>query len=471
MRQAMDSFLDLADIVDLKEFIEGWFMDTTSIDDIKHDNMVEFIAYGFYSKELEALTVEEREEIDTFLDRVCAAFGRKAFEPGGYRRIARSLTLTLSLTNALSLERCARSFPGYNAHARFMRHTLEPVRSFHKPLIIYAFMEMIGLFNLGILWWFGFRRLSSRRIARRSRGTMSMFVRDCAPPAGKDRKKDPMVFIHGVGFGVLPYVHFLGRMLANTDRPWIVVEMRHVSMRLSIRHRSVSLQTLANDIVDQMQAVGYEKGLWCVELRTSLSLPLSSHSLAAPVCRLSHSYGTFVTAKILQLHPKAVEWLCLIDPVCCMTCHPKLTRNFVYRSYQGWPLASRRRFMDWVQLLFSRDLTIADTFCRHLNGMDVNVFAHDFPVPEGKKKHLVVLSGQDPLVPSHLVMKQFRGTAHVDVLLNERHGHGDFLFDSKYLAYLVVRIESETGSKFSFPGGPLSRCDFGLDSPFGLSDS
>lgn len=100
---------------------------------------------------------------------------------------------------------------------------------------------------------------------------MSMFVRDCAPPAGKDRKKDPMVFIHGVGFGVLPYVHFLGRMLANTDRPWIVVEMRHVSMRLSIRHRSVSLQTLANDIVDQMQAIGYEKGLWCVELRTPLS--------------------------------------------------------------------------------------------------------------------------------------------------------------------------------------------------------
>jgi hypothetical protein len=133
-----------------------------------------------------------------------------------------------------------------------------------------------------------------------------------------------------------------------------------------------------------------------------------------------------------------------------MTCHPKLTRNFVYRSYQGWPLASKKRFMDWIQLLFSRDLTIADTFCRHLNGMDVNVFTHDFPVPEGDKKHLLVLSGQDPLVPAHLVKKQFKGAAHVDTLLNERHGHGDFLFDSKYLAYLVVdlraRIDSESTS-------------------------
>ena len=143
-----------------------------------------------------------------------------------------------------------------------MRHTLEPVRSFHKPLIIYVVMELIGLFNLGILWWFGFRRLSSRRSGRTSRGTMSMFVRDCAGTNGKDLR-EPIVFIHGVGLGVLPYVHFLARLLAETNRPWIVVEMRHVSMRFSIKHRSVSLQPLANDIVDQMQAIGYEKGFWC----------------------------------------------------------------------------------------------------------------------------------------------------------------------------------------------------------------
>ncbi len=86
MRQAMDSFLDLAEIVDLKEFIEGWFMDLTSIEEIKHDNMVEFIAYGFYSKDLDSLTGEEREEIDEFMGRVCQAFKQKSFKPGGYRR-------------------------------------------------------------------------------------------------------------------------------------------------------------------------------------------------------------------------------------------------------------------------------------------------------------------------------------------------------------------------------------------------
>jgi pimeloyl-ACP methyl ester carboxylesterase len=172
---------------------------------------------------------------------------------------------------------------------------------------------------------------------------------------------------------------------------------------------------------------------------------------------LSHSYGTFVTSKILQLRPEVVDRVCLIDPVCCMTCHPKLTRNFVYRSYQGWPLASKKRFMDWIQLLFSRDLTIADTFCRQLNGMDVNVFAHDFPVPTGGKKHLLVLSGQDPLVPAHLVMKQFKEVVHVDTLLNERHGHGDFLFDSKYLAYLVVDLRTRTEAGSTKAAAPAHR--------------
>ncbi len=113
--------------------------------------------------------------------------------------------------------------------------------------------------------------------------------------------------------------------------------------------------------------------------------------------------------------------------------------------------------MDWIQLLFSRDLTVADTFCRQLNGMDVNVFAHDFPVPTGGKKHLLVLSGQDPLVPAHLVMKQFKEVVHVDTLLNERHGHGDFLFDSKYLAYLVVDLRTRTEAGSTKAAAPAHR--------------
>ena len=62
-------------------------MNLTPIEEIKHDNMVEFIAYGFYSKDLDSLTDEERGEIDEFMSNVCRAFKQKAFEPGGYRKL------------------------------------------------------------------------------------------------------------------------------------------------------------------------------------------------------------------------------------------------------------------------------------------------------------------------------------------------------------------------------------------------
>ena len=60
---------------------------------------------------------------------------------------------------------------------------------------------------------------------------MSMFVRDCVGTDGKGGK-EPLVFIHGVGLGVLPYVQFLARMLTSTSRPWIVVEIQLCELRL-----------------------------------------------------------------------------------------------------------------------------------------------------------------------------------------------------------------------------------------------
>lgn len=255
MRQAMDEFLGLAGVIDFHDFLEGWFLNLTKIDDIKHENMVEFIAYGFYSKRLDMLTDEERVEIEEFLQRVVKAFKQKGF------------------------------VPGYNPDAKFMGHTLEPIRTFHKPLILYAFMEVIGLANLGVLWWLGFKRLhGSGRISRRN---MSMFIRKGRRESNKLAKslsstQYPLVFIHGVGFGVLPYVHFLSKVLSNIDRPCIVVEMRHVAMRLSLNHRSTSLDVLANDIVDQMQAIGFEKGFFlshsvCIRL-TLARAPRPSHA-------------------------------------------------------------------------------------------------------------------------------------------------------------------------------------------------
>lgn len=52
--------------------------------------------------------------------------------------------------------------------------------------------------------------------------------------------KTPLVFLHGVGFGVFPYLGFVRKlMLAFQGRPFILLEMRHISLRLCISSHGV----------------------------------------------------------------------------------------------------------------------------------------------------------------------------------------------------------------------------------------
>ena len=54
----------------------------------------------------------------------------------------------------------------------------------------------------------------------------------------------------------------------------------------------------------------------------------------------------------------------ILDPVCMMTCYPHLLANFIYKPppLAGRPLAERAMFL--ARHLCSRDLVIAQAFCR-----------------------------------------------------------------------------------------------------------
>ena len=54
----------------------------------------------------------------------------------------------------------------------------------------------------------------------------------------------------------------------------------------------------------------------------------------------------------------------LVDPVCLMTCYPHLLANFIYKppALAGKRLHTRLVFL--ARYLCSRDLTIAEVFCR-----------------------------------------------------------------------------------------------------------
>jgi pimeloyl-ACP methyl ester carboxylesterase len=78
---------------------------------------------------------------------------------------------------------------------------------------------------------------------------------------------------------------------------------------------------------------------------------------------IGHSFGTFVVAHMRKLFPETVLSVLLCDPVCMLTCFPKLLYNFIYRG-----VSFRELLDDPVEMarwLVARDLCIASTFCRH----------------------------------------------------------------------------------------------------------
>jgi pimeloyl-ACP methyl ester carboxylesterase len=107
-----------------------------------------------------------------------------------------------------------------------------------------------------------------------------------------------------VGLGLLPYLPLLLR-LAASGAPLLALECKHLAMRATRRLPAV------DDVVEDLAAI-------CREHRLG------------PLAVVGHSYGTLMASRLVQLHPRLVHSLALIDPVCLMMFSGHLVRNFVY---------------------------------------------------------------------------------------------------------------------------------------------
>lgn len=99
----------------------------------------------------------------------------------------------------------------------------------------------------------------------------------------------PIVFLHGVGAGLLPYLALVFS-IASLGRPMILPESKHVSMRL------MTWLPTVDDMADTTAAI------------------LQAHGVQRAVV-MGHSYGTFVASRLVLKYGCLVHSLCLMDPV------------------------------------------------------------------------------------------------------------------------------------------------------------
>eukprot|EP01024_Parvocaulis_polyphysoides_P041496 TRINITY_DN38048_c0_g1_i2.p1 TRINITY_DN38048_c0_g1~~TRINITY_DN38048_c0_g1_i2.p1 ORF type:complete len:336 (+),score=22.50 TRINITY_DN38048_c0_g1_i2:55-1008(+) len=179
------------------------------------------------------------------------------------------------------------------------------------------------------------------------------FNRDQKLPKQKNQKQQeqtPILFLHGLGAGTLPYLGFLLKIMREfPDHPLILTEMRHVAMRWTLRAKSIN--EVATDVATLFSKYGIDR----------------AHVIG-------HSYGTFVASTLVNRYSHLVESICLIDPVCMMICEPTLVANFIYKGF-GYGAS----ILDYVRFFYARDLSVAEGLCRNAYWTAIQLWPEDFP--------------------------------------------------------------------------------------------
>ncbi|KAJ3846575.1 hypothetical protein EV368DRAFT_88799 [Lentinula lateritia] len=330
----------------------GWFTSP----ELKRQNVVEWILWALFSATPETADEEWDEEIDGYVRKVEELLGMK-LEQG-----------RIDTTRALRL-------------------SVDPVKMVHRPLVWYTIVAVVDLITSTKLHLMGFRHYSnpSRIFPPRlfhifttpSPSATTHFSYWYRPH--KSLTRDPIVFIHGIGIGLHPYLPFLQDLISTTpDQGLLLIELLPVSMHIS-----------SPQLIPPRPAMLHA-------LHTTLhSLGISRAVLA------SHSYGTVIAAHLIrdQPHPPLFTSHLLIDPIPFLLHLPPVATNFLYRS--------PRQANEWQLWYFaSRDPDIAYVLGRCFFWAENVLWKEDL---DSSVKFAVVLSGRDQIVPAPLVRRYLTG--------------------------------------------------------------
>ncbi|KAK7035897.1 AB hydrolase-1 domain-containing protein [Favolaschia claudopus] len=357
------------------ENLSGWFIPPKS--EIKRDNLREWILWAMFASTPEHASPEWDEEIDQYILATEKKLGCK-LEPG--------------------------RVPGVQS----LRLSFDPIYTLHRPLIWYivriSLLHIVGIvdaFTSLCLLSLGFKHYAPRRPYVRAfppRPLLYLLSKPAAapyfpywyrPPRPSVESKNPILFLHGIGIGLYPYVPLLQEILrADSSQSMVLVEFLPVSFRMTgpMPTRWTTLEALNNILED---------------------LDISKVTLAA------HSYGTFIAGHIVSPPPDAeatddpalslgdkVSALVLVDPIPFLLHLPTVAYNFLYRPpgpYRG---------NEWQLWYFaSRDADVARVLGRCFFWEEGCIWREDlrrFGATNGRRVS-VILGGGDQIVPSEAV--------------------------------------------------------------------
>jgi pimeloyl-ACP methyl ester carboxylesterase len=362
-----------------KEWIMGWF-GGAHIEAIQRSSLEEMLASTFFNKICRHLNQEERTELEKYVEDVEKLLGHR-FTPG---RVERDVS------------------------KNYLYNYKYQVRAWYRPFLFYVLIYFI---KYSIYAYLKYRKLSFEMI-----GHIKYWHHK---PESLEKKSVPIVFFHGIGPGLLPYIKFLKRLFGK--REIFIIQLPWVGMEPF------------SDLPDHDD--------FC----DTVDVMLASH-FHDKALFVGHSYGTFVCRWMHKRHPRLFSGLVLIDPVSILIFAPYVTANFIFQTYlkdriSSGAITSRiQRLLLRISLFLTvREMGIASTVTRFVVWYDDNFFADDLPPNTS-----IVLGSKDDILPAPKIKRyldRYNSTASADrqVLVEycQDATHGGSLLISRFLDRVV----------------------------------
>lgn len=184
-------------------------------------------------------------------------------------------------------------------------------------------------------------------------------------------KITPVIFIHGIGVGLVCYVPLIDSLL-NSGRPLFLPEIPYVSGFRPWQSSSAVLSpaVVASTMTAMLAYHGFSKGTF-----------------------IGHSYGTSWLSYMCKYAQSAVAALLFLDPICFCLYHPHLTKSFVYHQPDPGSVA----------FIVRTDMMVSWTIQRAFPWTWIVLFLEQIRVP-----CTVFIGDKDALVPAEKIEAYLR---------------------------------------------------------------
>ncbi|KAJ3372093.1 hypothetical protein GGF31_002355 [Allomyces arbusculus] len=420
-------------------WLSGWFFGANPCE-VKHDNLKEWFAWAFFNRHLNEMSPEEEKEVDEMADY-------------------------LEEQTGLYLER------GYDPKIKCIRLNLDAKRVKWRSAIFYSITTLL---NMSLL--LGFRLMGYTNIAS-SDGSLIMHL----PKTLAARKSDPtratpppILFIHGLGVGIMPYLPFLIYTAWTTGRPIAFLNVPCVSLRVfpgpppTPAGMNAFVQKIWDEYnVPKTTVVGHSLGTsftsWLVKDATTLDKVVDAAVFFDPVCFGLCMFD--VAYNFIYKTPQTYAQLFIRyfagrdgNIANCLYRDFWWFENIIYRSHWSPLLAPRmpRASLDGETAANSAVPSDDDDMTRpheprHARTLSTTSLLDS---PETMARHgssapriAVFLSEYDSIVNSESVRRYLRREKMPDVTVIPGAEHGGFLFDFKWWPKLRDAIERVTPTR------------------------